>query len=415
MLTCGGAGGEPFTLPTEVDGVPHMLMIGPSGMGKSTLLGAMTCAFLQEPNARVFILDVGRSSYVLARCLGADWFNVGGDDSQPLCPLAALDQGEKGLHWLADWFERLFARWPDESGLSNTKFSLGEDELEDFISSLRQCRTPRPGEERVYDLLGLRAKIRGGVHARTRIRKVLYKYVTDYGHIFGGSSESASTARVTVYEIGELLRMSQKFAAPAMELILHSIMSQLDGRHRSWVFIDEFWSVLGDETAADELYTWLRTFRKLNCGIIASSQSLIEIARSPMCGLLIESMPGLILLPNPRAYSPRIRDLYLDLGVSEHETSIIAGSTPHRDFLYTSPKGARLASLNTGPVGQAIYGSTSDAEVQRAQQIWKEHPTTKAFTDAWLRERVPGWQPGVRELAAADIPDGWGVRTQPAQ
>jgi type IV secretory pathway VirB4 component len=73
MLICGGVGGEPFELPMEVDGIPHMLIIGPTGVGKSTLLGAMTCGFLQEPGARVFILDVGRSSYVLARCLGADY------------------------------------------------------------------------------------------------------------------------------------------------------------------------------------------------------------------------------------------------------------------------------------------------------------------------------------------------------
>jgi type IV secretion system protein TrbE len=393
MLICGGVGGEPFELPMEVDGIPHMLIIGPTGTGKSTILSAMTCGFLREPGARVFIFDVGRSSYVLARCLGADYYDVGAADGEPLCPLAILDQPD-GLTWLEAWFERLFARWPDEAtGINKLVFT--EDEFGDFMSAVRECRTPRPGRERVYTLEGLRGKMYGGVHARDRIKRILNKYVTSYGHIFNGHQEHTSDAKVVVYETSELMQMDLKFAGPAMELMLRSVSSQLDGSHRSWLIFDEFWRFLRDPVAAETLYDWLRTFRKQNCGIIATSQSLVEIANSPLCELLIESMPAKIFLPNRAASGAWVREKYLQLGVSEHETNFIAGGIPHQDFFYTSPAGARQAQLELGPVAKAIVAATGSTDVQRARQIWAEHPSAEAFTEAWLRDRVPGWQPNL--------------------
>lgn len=403
MLICGGVGGEPFTLPIESHGVRHLLMIGPTGSGKSTLLQAMACAYSRVKDAKIFVLDVGRSSYVLARCLGADYFDVGAQDGVPLCPLAALDH-ENGLQWLQGWFERLFYHWPGEGGIG--QFELSEREMEDFTSSLKQCRDPRPGVLPAYSLGQLRERIYEGTTANNRIRRILDKYISDYGNIYNGSQQHITHGHVVVYETSELMGMPDKFASPAMELILYSILNQLDGKTPTWIIIDEFWRFLGNETAAEALHEALRLARRKLCGIIGCSQSLIEITQSPLCNLLVESMPLRIFLPNNAAASSQIRDKYLDLGVSEHEAGIIASGTPHQDFLFTCPEGARVGQLILDPVGQAICAATGDRDVQEAKHIWEECQNSEEFLDKWLNARVAGWQPGVLQPAAADLPDG---------
>jgi len=126
-------------------------------MGKSSLLGAMACAYLGIQGARIAWLDLDYSSFVLAHLLGeqADYRDMGTQDTPPLCPLALPDQPD-GLDWLFGWFERLFARW---------NFELDERQSEEFAFCLREAR--RTG---VRTIGGLRALIPG---EQGRIRRLL--------------------------------------------------------------------------------------------------------------------------------------------------------------------------------------------------------------------------------------------------
>jgi hypothetical protein len=106
-------------------------------------------------------------------------------------------------------------------------------------------------------------------------------------------------------------------------------------------------------------------------------------------------MVGLKMIgPSPESDSPD------DVAATRDQLSramvhLTAGGVPHQDFFYTSPAGARQAQLELGPVAKAIVAATGSTDVQRARQIWTEHPSAEAFTEAWLRERVPGWQPSL--------------------
>src|SRR5215469_9566301 len=113
-LICGGAGSQkPFYFPTHIGGVANQLIVGPVGAGKSTLLSVLATAYLSIPNSRIAWLDLDYSSFVLAHLLGANYRELGAEDTPALCPLALLDQPE-GLEWLFGWFERLFTRWKFE-------------------------------------------------------------------------------------------------------------------------------------------------------------------------------------------------------------------------------------------------------------------------------------------------------------
>ena len=382
MLTCGT-----FTLPSEVGGVKSQLIVGPAGTGKSTLLSAMACAYLGD-GGRIAWLDLDYSSFVLAHLLGADYFDVGNTGGGALCPLACLDD-EGGLEWLDAWFERLFARWD---------LQLDERQAEDFQWALREAR--RRG---VRTLSGLRALIPGEMQ---RVRRVLHHYIRYWGHIFDGDkridrtdgNERFDTANgcvnsvsradsqvnrlLTVYELRGLIGLGKRASAPATELILHNIISRLDGSP-AWILVDEAWQFLDNPVSAEWYFEAIRVLRKKNAGLIASTQSLIEIASSPYRDLILESSPGLILLPNPQANSAYVRESYHKLGISGHLINVIARAIPHRDYLFHSPVGSRLFQLDLGPVGRAICGATGMNDVTKARQILVK---SADFLTDWMAE-----------------------------
>jgi type IV secretion system protein TrbE len=208
--------------------------------------------------------------------------------------------------------------------------------------------------------------------------------------IFDGDAANAPTRSVTVYELRGLVGLGKRASAPATELILHSIISSLDGSP-AWIFADEFWSLLGDEVSAEWLFDSIRTVRKKNCGFIGCTQSLTAIVNSPYCGLLLESCPGRIYLPNHEARGDYVRDAYHRLGLNDHEISIISGASPQRDYYYRSPIGSRLFTLALGDVAKNVCAATGYNHVQLARRILDDSPNGH-FLDAWLSERLPDRQ-----------------------
>src|SRR3546814_258923 len=56
------AGTTPFRFSTHVGDVGHMLIVGPTGSGKSVLLALMALQFRRYPQSQVYIFDKGGSA-----------------------------------------------------------------------------------------------------------------------------------------------------------------------------------------------------------------------------------------------------------------------------------------------------------------------------------------------------------------
>jgi type IV secretion system protein VirB4 len=80
-------------LNLHVADVGHTLILGPTGSGKSTLVGLLMAQFFRYPDAQVVLFDKDHSAYVLARACGADHLDVLGETEQTLAfaPLADVD------------------------------------------------------------------------------------------------------------------------------------------------------------------------------------------------------------------------------------------------------------------------------------------------------------------------------------
>lgn len=387
-LVAGGGGSRPpFFWPTHINGVGNQLVIGPSGSGKSTLELIQACMYLSIPNSRVYILDVGYSSYIFTHLMGGEYHDVGAEDGLPLRPLDLLDK-PGGQQWLLGWFERMFASEPGIYGIG--KFELDERQREDFKYALRRISAD-PDKRSLDDL---RALIPGGEGGRNRIRRILEEYISDYGHIFGRRDEQnngPSTSRLVTYDVQALMGTAEHIATAAMELLLQFIFSNLDG-NPTFIMADEFWSLLQNERSARWLNTAIRTLRRRNAAFIGYTQSTEELAASPYCNLFLESCPGLVLLPNHRARSEYVAQAYRRFGLDPHETACIANAQPHADYYFTCAMGSRLVRLELGEVARSICASTSYADVKRFR-------SERHNLDSWLR-RDTAHLPGVYSAAA---------------
>jgi type IV secretion system protein VirB4 len=379
-LVCSGTAGEPFFFPTHVRGIAHLLGIGSTGSGKSTLAALLACAFQSINDSRLTWLDLGHSSYVVSRLLGAEYHDVGHPESTPLCPLALLDR-PTGLQYLMGWFERLFYR--------RKGFELDEGGSKDLRNALMDVRMNKDwdGVTPPRHLRRLYAALPTGDAQRGRMRAIVDELVEGYGYLFGGDPTEATNNRITVYELSNLDAAPKYISTPAKELILYNTIASLNGRP-AWCIWDEFWDAIGDDTSSAWFFRAIRTMRRMNCGFVGLTQSSVEITKSPDCNLLLGNMPGKIFFPDDSASTPYVAESLYKLGLNPQEVHRIAGAQIG-EFFYKSSLGSRLASCWLGPIGQAICASTSYQAVERMQQLLKDCSPENLLNE-WLAKHGIG-------------------------
>jgi len=377
-LVCCSAGHAPFWLPPHAGGgVLHMLIVGPTGAGKSVLLALMAMAWTGLAGARVRWIDLDYSSFVAAHALEADYRDLGDERTPALCPLEHAGTPDEDEFLLA-FFTRLFARW---------QTALSAEQQEELAHAIELGASQ--GLRRIRHLAGLIQDL--------TLRRILNQYseAGPWGHLFDGEPQRDRDSLVRVYETRGLMALGERAAAPALEWLLHEIERECAGAP-TLIFVDEAWRLLSDPVSADWFYAALRTLRKRNAGIVMATQSVTEIAASPYCNLLLESCPAKIFLPNPEARGEHVRDSYYKLGLTRRQIEIVARATPRAQYYYASPLGSRLFNLDLGPIALALCGATGHPDLRRARKLLAQGGD---FLDAWLMER------GVGELAARLMPE----------
>jgi type IV secretion system protein VirB4 len=363
-LVCIGNRSHPFYYPFRIAGVGNTLGIGSVGKGKSTLLALQLAAWLGVPDARAYVLDLDGSSFVLAHCLGAKYYELATDNCAPLAPFAHL-QEEGGAQWLLGWLMRLFKRWD---------ITLTPEQVSELTESLRlAAENPAMSMTLFASLVN-----------EAQLRSVLEHYTADgaWGNIFDGSKPLLldEGARVTVYEMRGLVGLNIQAAAPARELIFHGIESRLDGKPTQ-IWADEgHWTAL-DDISADEFFFLARRVRKPNAGITLWTQSHMEIVASKHRDGLLRNFPIKLFCADSEADGTYVRSAYSQIGLSETEIDIIRQAKPHQ-YLCVTPQGTRAFSCNLGPVGKAICAATGTQDVNNARRILALGGN---FLDNWLR------------------------------
>jgi type IV secretion system protein TrbE len=367
LLYAATTGRAPFRFNLHVGDLPHTLMVGPPGSGKSTALGLVTAQWFRFPRAQVFAFDKGYSLFVLTKASGGEFYDIGGEKTAlAFCPLREID-GASDLAWAVDWLEILCSL----QGLTVTP--KHRSALFEGVVKLRESptRTLTELSANVQDL---------------ELRGALQYYTLDgpMGHLVDADQDMLGEGRLLAFEMENLMSLGEKAVVAVLLYLFRRIEKRLDGSP-TLVVLDEAWVYLRHSLFRERLRDWLKTLRKLNGAVLLATQNLSDIFNSPIRDVVLESCPTKILLPNAEAANPASQPFYTSIGLNEREIQIIQTSFPKRDYYVVSPLGRRLISLDLGGVALSFVGVNARDELRAVEKIMEAHPDH--WQTEWLKTR----------------------------
>jgi len=384
LLIAKTAGSTPFRLSTHVGDVGHMMVVGPTGAGKSVLLSLIALQFRRYAGAQVYIFDKGNSARAAVLAMGGAHHSLGSTeadgDALAFQPLAAIDRADE-RSWAADWIAALLAH-------ENVAVT---PEVKDAVWTALGSLASAPRDERTMTGLALLLQ-------SNALRTALQPYTLEgpHGRLLDAAEQQLALADVQCFETEALLGQTGA-VAPVLTYLFHRLEERFDGRP-TLLILDEAWIFLDHPLFAARIREWLKVLRKKNVAVLFATQSLADIAGSPIAPAIIESCPQRILLPNDRAIEPQGRDIYARFGLNERQIELISRATPKRHYYLQSARGNRLFELGLGPVALALCGASDPAAQAQIDAVLGEIGRDR-FTEAFLRDRDLGW--------AADIVAGF--------
>jgi type IV secretion/conjugal transfer VirB4 family ATPase len=364
-------GATPFRLCLHAGDVGHTAIIGPTGSGKSTLVGTLVAQQFRYPHAQVFVFDKGYSMLSLVWAAGGQHYDIAGEDSAlAFCPLGRIHEpGEQA--WAAEWLEQLcelqgVAMTPaTRAEIYRAVVQLGRSTVEASQRTLTHCVTTLQDQA---------------------LRDALQPYTLRgmAGSLLDNDTDSLGVDPFQVFEMEHLMNKGDKLVLPVLAYLFHRIEQRFKGQPTLLV-LDEAWIMLGHPVFKARIREWLKVLRKANVAVVFATQSLTDLTRSGMADVMFESCPTKILLPNAEALTDSLRPVYESIGLNLRQIEILARATPKRQYYQIHPDGKRLFELGLSAPELAFVGAAGKEDIARIREL-RAH-LGDAWPAAWLRER----------------------------
>ncbi len=383
LLYAETSGSTPFRLSTHVGDVGHMLIVGPTGAGKSVLLALLALQFRRYANSQIVLFDKGNSARAAILAMGGEHHALGGGGSLAFQPLRRINEpGERA--WAVEWIAGL---------LAHEKISVTPEIKESLWSALTSLASAPP-EERT--LTGFCVLVQSNA-----LKTALSPYTLDgpFGRLLDAAENRLTLADVQCFETEELMHQPG-VVLPVLTYLFHRLEERFNGRP-TLLILDEAWVFLDNPIFAARIREWLKVLRKKNVSVVFATQSLADIADSSIAPAIIESCPQRLFLPNDRAVEPQARAAYERFGLNDRQIELIARATPKRHYYLQSRRGNRLFELGLGPVALALCGASSPSDQTLIDAVLAEHGLP-GFTPAFLAAKGLDWAANL----LADFPVG---------
>jgi type IV secretion/conjugal transfer VirB4 family ATPase len=366
------SGATPFRFSTHVGDVGHMLIVGPTGAGKSVLLALIALQFRRYAGAQIYVFDKGFSARTAVLAMGGEHHALGSSGSLAFQPLRGIDDPAE-RSWAAEWIGALLAH----------EKAVVTPEVKEAVWSALTSLATAPAEERT--LTGLSVLLQSNA-----LKSALMPYTLDgpFGRLLDAAENRLALADVQCFETEELMHEAG-VVLPVLTYLFHRLEDRFDGRP-TLLILDEAWVYLDNPLFAARIREWLKILRKKNVAVVFATQSLADIADSSIAPAIIESCPQRIFLPNDRAIEPQACAAYERFGLNERQIELIARATPKRHYYLQSRRGSRLFELGLGPIALALCGASSPSDQQRIDRVLAEH-SGEDFTAAFLESVGLDW------------------------
>ena len=373
-------GSSSYRLNLHIGEIGHSLMIGPTGAGKSVHLNCIEAAFRKYQNARVIIFDKGASSKVLTLGVGGKFYDIGKAGEMAFQPLAGIDR-EDERQWAQEWL----ADYLREEGIEVTP---------EYKSILRDSLATVAGMEPRFRTMTTFISFLQSA----KLKEAFYPMALadgsgnkgEYGEIFDSDVDRLSIGAWQSFEM-ETLMNSKRIVGTTLMYIFHRIENVVKDVSASeagptLIVLDECWVFFENPMFADKIKEWLKTLRKYNTAVLFATQSLDDIAKSPILDTVLSSCLSRIFLPDKLATTESRRELYRAFGLNRQQIQLLAHAQPQREYYYDSPMGSRLyhLALDLCPFTLA-YVSVNKGALAKCQRILDRYGA-EAFNDHWMEE-----------------------------
>jgi len=354
----------------HVDDVGHTLIFGPTGTGKSVLLGHLIAAWLRYPDAQVIAFDRGRSLRYLTAALGGLWLEPGTSAADAVnaasgaapsrttqaggvAPLSHIER--LGSTWALDWVSELIRR--------SQGHTPSPEEMRDLGLAVNHVRSSaHPGLAVLRDMVQTKA-LRNILDTWTSgPRAGLFdpENALDVGGALHRSASHA-TAPLTVFETEPLIDAHEDVTVLTLDYLFAEVATRFDGRP-TLIVIDEAWKLLAHAIFAERLKSWLKEGRKKNVAVLMATQSVSDAARAAITADLVESCPTRLYLANSMATTSTQAPDYQALGLSPDRIATVAALRRKQQMLMIQADTARVLAMPLGPYALSILGRTSTTE-----------------------------------------------------
>ena len=328
MLRTGAGEAFRFGLHSAGSDVGHMAVIGPTGAGKSVLLGFLALSWLCHAGNRVVIIDRHMSCRAAVLAAGGVFHRLDGKDCA-FQPLRTAD--DEAANWLID-------------ALNHVGLTVDQDLRREVF--------------RVIGLLrGMEADERTLATARSLLgQQKLREALTTLPDWFDAVEPEHSVSAIEAFETDHLLR--HKAAPLAITHLVRRLEQRFNGAP-TLLILDEAWWALGHASMGSAIDDWLRTLRKKNVAVVLATQALGDLVGSPFASTLLEQIPTRVLLPNSRALEPVTRQIYASLGLGPALIDLVGSAVPRRDYVLQGRSGVQLVDLALGEVALSVLTRAS--------------------------------------------------------
>jgi type IV secretion/conjugal transfer VirB4 family ATPase len=369
LLYAVTSGRSAFRVNLHDGDLGHSIIFGPTASGKTTLLSLIAAQLRKYRGMSIYAFDQGLGLFPICKAAGGDHYHVAGENAKlAFCPLGHLETWED-LAWAADWVAKVVQVATDKKLTPRQ-----EAKVWDALSNL-QAR----GHRTLSDLYNTLQDI--------ELREALLPYTVRgaMGGTFDAREDNLQGfGRFVVFEVEDLMRLSEKFVLPLLWYLFRRIRRSLTGQPAA-IILDEAWLMLSHPAFRDQIKEWLQMLRKANCMVILATQALSHAAKSGILDIIVESTATKVFLPNAHALQPDSAQYYDAFGLSRKQLALLAGATPKRDYYLVQRQGRRLFDLDLGPLAKAfctVGDKESLAKIRRLEaqhgQRWPLH---------WLSER----------------------------
>jgi type IV secretion system protein TrbE len=368
-------GSSPYRFNGHVEDVGHVLIVGPSGAGKTTKAALGMVQALRYKGSQVFAFDKKKTLYTLTKCVGGDFYDLSPTSDTKLCPLAELSTSED-RQWAEQWVAML---------VEMNNLVLTPDVVNDIRSGIERISKSRA--TRSLNDLHLHCSL-------PELKQALEFYL---GTILDGEEDGLHLSRFTVFEMDRLYALDKKLMNGALFYIFWKIRKRLRSDVPTFMFVDEFRAALSHPLAAKAFTTYLFEGRALNLAVWLVVQELGETLASPLKGAVLEQIFTKVCLPNPQA-ALEARHNYEALGCNRADILAIASATTKHDYYVMQPAGKRIISLEIGNVLKVLLKS-GDQDREALDALIQQFGRQQAIELWFRRHKEHEWADYYRTLA----------------